>query len=646
MRKLTTLTAVFAILCVVVTSVLAETFAVQGVLRDPLGKTVADGSYSMTFRLYTTATGGSAVWTETQGSVSVLHGVYNAELGTVTALTDVAFNTTYYLGLSINGGTELEPRFKLTRTPASMSVLGTDNVFPSKGNVGVGTHTPTATLHIKNKNSESNVLLVEDASGNTQLNTTSSGQVGVGTAPSADLHIKTSNTDDKLLIEGSDGTNYVVVDASGKMGVNVETPAQALDIDGNLKVRNGGIMFDDGSTLTSADMGGSASSVSNQSSTLITADSDENGSGNIDLITGSTTRMTVNSNGNVGIGTTTTPAYKLDVNGNVNFNGSLYQNGSLFKTSPWSDNTSTIYTTKNIAIGTSTSSYPVYIYDSDAHIYMSGNGYSGLHIVANSAYSYGSIGGYSNNSQIRLHNNGDISVKSYYSGSWSDPLYIKANGKVGIGTITPEYDLHVQAPSGESIAYFKLQPQSTTSGSAVIRLAEKVYIQAVNGSTSPLYFRNYTTGGYEFALGSSATNVLKLTHGNGSNYASYDGDSNWDFTSDRRLKENINPELNILERVLKLDVVNFNFKDNPNKTKEIGFIAQDVEPYFPTLITEQDDQRYDFKVKSLGYTTFGVLAVGAVKELNQKVEDLKEELNKKDAIINDLLKRVEALEKQ
>ena len=60
----------------------------------------------------------------------------------------------------------------------------------------------------------------------------------------------------------------------------------------------------------------------------------------------------------------------------------------------------------------------------------------------------------------------------------------------------------------------------------------------------------------------------------------------------------------------------YDYKDDSNKRKEeIGFIAQDVEPYFPELVSENSDPNYDFKVKSLGYSTFGVVAIGALKEL-------------------------------
>ena len=46
----------------------------QGYLTDSGGNPVADGDYSITFSLYTVASGGSSEWTETQ-TVTVAGGV-------------------------------------------------------------------------------------------------------------------------------------------------------------------------------------------------------------------------------------------------------------------------------------------------------------------------------------------------------------------------------------------------------------------------------------------------------------------------------------------------------------------------------------------------------------------------------------------
>ena len=61
--------------------------------------------------------------------------------------------------------------------------------------------------------------------------------------------------------------------------------------------------------------------------------------------------------GNVGIGTAF-PAFNLDVNGSINFAGTLYNNGSVFNTSPWLFAGSNAYFSSGYAgIGTSTPSH-------------------------------------------------------------------------------------------------------------------------------------------------------------------------------------------------------------------------------------------------------------------------------------------------
>ena len=130
-----------------------------------------------------------------------------------------------------------------------------------------------------------------------------------------------------------------------------------------------------------------------------------------------------------------------------------------------------------------------------------------------------------------------------------------------------------------------------------------------------LFNRGGTSDNARFFNSKTGTLNLRYQHTNGSRYASYDGDSNWDFYSDRRLKKNIMPETNILDRLMNLDVKNYQFINEDKTEKEIGFIAQEVEPFFPSLVTESDDPNHDFKVKALGYSSFGVLAIGGIKEL-------------------------------
>ena len=75
----------------------------QGKLTNASNVAVADGNYHMTFKLYTTATGGSPVWAEDRSTaagdrITVTNGLFSAMLGSSTPLTSVDFNQTLYLG--------------------------------------------------------------------------------------------------------------------------------------------------------------------------------------------------------------------------------------------------------------------------------------------------------------------------------------------------------------------------------------------------------------------------------------------------------------------------------------------------------------------------------------------------------------------
>ena len=74
----------------------ADSFSYQGLLTDAAGVPVTDGSYMVVFTLYDAATGGTSEWTETQ-SVTTMDGLYNVMLGSVTTLSDVAFDKHRFL---------------------------------------------------------------------------------------------------------------------------------------------------------------------------------------------------------------------------------------------------------------------------------------------------------------------------------------------------------------------------------------------------------------------------------------------------------------------------------------------------------------------------------------------------------------------
>ena len=127
------------------------TLSIQGIIQKSNGAAVDDGKYDLTFKLYSTPSGGTAVHTETQNT-AVAGGIYSAELGSGSTPLTAAFDQTYYLGVSVDGGTELIPRARLTSSPYSLALLGTSNLFPSSGAIGAGTVTPASGFQIHAKN--------------------------------------------------------------------------------------------------------------------------------------------------------------------------------------------------------------------------------------------------------------------------------------------------------------------------------------------------------------------------------------------------------------------------------------------------------------------------------------------------------------
>lgn len=101
-----------------------RTISYQGVLTDNGGAPVGDGTYSLTFRLYDTPTGGRASWTETQ-TVTTQDGVFDAILGSGSAL-QLLFDRRYWLGVTVESGTEMTPRIPLASSPYSIRAVRAD----------------------------------------------------------------------------------------------------------------------------------------------------------------------------------------------------------------------------------------------------------------------------------------------------------------------------------------------------------------------------------------------------------------------------------------------------------------------------------------------------------------------------------------
>ncbi|MFC1552291.1 hypothetical protein ACFL6P_06955 [Candidatus Latescibacterota bacterium] len=148
MKKVIFLGAVLFLVSQVCFAQIPQSMSYQGVLNNADGTTIADGEYTLIFKMYDVLTGGSALWTEEQ-SITTSNGVFNAILGNVNPIT-IPFDKQYYLGITV-GTEELTPRIQLTASPYSLnarSIIGTSNVFKSSGAVGIRTLNPRHSLEV------------------------------------------------------------------------------------------------------------------------------------------------------------------------------------------------------------------------------------------------------------------------------------------------------------------------------------------------------------------------------------------------------------------------------------------------------------------------------------------------------------------
>ena len=107
--------------------------------------------------------------------------------------------------------------------------------------------------------------------------------------------------------------------------------------------------------------------------------------------------------------------------------------------------------------------------------------------------------------------------------------------------------------------------------------------------------------------------------------------------SDRRLK-NIGKAFDSgLAEIKKLEVFNYTFKDDKDKTPRVGVIAQDLKKVFPDAVIKGEDGFLRIRMEDMFFAL-----VNAVKELDSRISILEQKQKK----IDELEKRIEELEKK
>ena len=185
----------------------AATLPYQGLATDAKGKPLADDNYLVVFSLYGAASGGSALWTETQ-TLATSKGLFSTSLGAVTAIPDNLFNgSALYLGVAFNGGSE-GGRLLLGTTPwvKQAGSAATSTYSDSAGKVA-GLQDTVAALRAS-LSSQSSALATKDSVGKSHIADSAKAVAGLQDSVAA-LRATLSSQSSALAAKDSVGKSHV-----------------------------------------------------------------------------------------------------------------------------------------------------------------------------------------------------------------------------------------------------------------------------------------------------------------------------------------------------------------------------------------------------------------------------------------------------
>jgi hypothetical protein len=175
--------------------------------------------------------------------------------------------------------------------------------------------------------------------------------------------------------------------------------------------------------------------------------------------------------------------------------------------------------------------------------------------------------------------------------------------------------------------------------------ASEIHISHPNDNLHGLRIENNTTGGHSWIIFEFGFSDQDLGLGaDGSTKAFIDRTSGAYFTlSDLRAKKDIEQAASVLEKVMQLEVKKYHFLENKTTDKKhYGMIAQDVEKIFPEIVSHKVGKDRD--LYAVNYSAYGVLAIKAIQEQQQKIEQQEQKIKEQEQINLDQGKKIAALE--
>ena len=302
------------------------------------------------------------------------------------------------------------------------------------------------------------------------------------------------------------------------------------------------------------------------------------GSSNVIFKTDGTEKARIDSDGNIGIGTDS-PNAKLDVNGAVVI-------------APNTDGKQTFEFTTNAT--------------NDARLLMKSDTTVKVEIQANN--------------------------NTYFNG-----------GNVGIGTTTPDALLNIESSNvdtarirlgctkdgtwavGNTIGSLDFFSADTTAPGAVLRGSVSMKAEIASGADTGMAFATYNNtermriaANGNVGIGTSAPAAKLDVAGD----IRATGDITAYYSSDERLKDNVTPISNPIEKLKSIGGYEFDWNSKSNhEGHDVGVIAQEIEAILPEIVVDRDNG-----YKAVRYEKIVALLIEAIKDQQGQIDELKSKL--------------------
>jgi hypothetical protein len=513
---------------------------------------------------------------------------------------------------------------------------GTQNAYFSNVNVGIGTTSPAYKLQVSGGDIAIDVgeRLYFGGGNHTYISEDADDRLRFFTGGAEFMRFTEGSSDTLGLY--TNNTLAMTIDNSQNVGIGTTSPAEKLQVNGNLKIGDAGnittftmsgnfpiVYFDDVET---------GAYIANNANGLFIGKTNTPSAAN-DLIKIDLT------NGNVGIGTTSLNSnYKMIVKRTTNCNLGVGLQGGELSLEAFND-----------AI---TASVPFRLYGSEFNML---GGAVGIGTESPASAKLHVLGD-NNDPGLRIQRGNSTGQNLYFRGyqmyNAGNNLLISASdgNQLRLGHVSSESELVIDSSgnvliggtsaSGHGFNFEVLNDHAYVKGpdgwngtgdKAIVALGSGVSNESFGCGYvygTGLVLSTYKlSGGGDF--GSSTQNSLVIADTTGQ--ASFINDVVAFASSDKRLKENVKPLDDALDKINKINGVEFDWIDGKDKHgnsvhsntgHDVGVIAQEIEEVLPEVVTTRDSG-----YKAVKYEKIVPLLIEAIKEQQEQINELKEKLN-------------------